>query len=128
MPNARCRSCGRKESAGSSAVAARRDWFSDEPEGHAPSRPINFWDATERVPPLQIRVSQKRPTIHPMEKRRLGKTDMDVSALGFGGTEIGYTHASPETVAKRLKRTLDAGLTVPDTAKCYHISDESLGR
>ena len=29
-----------------------------------------------------------------MERRRLGKTDMDVSVLGFGGSEIGYQRVS----------------------------------
>ena len=43
-----------------------------------------------------------------MEKRRLGKTDMDVSVLGFGGSEIGYEHAAPETVTELLNSALDA--------------------
>jgi aryl-alcohol dehydrogenase-like predicted oxidoreductase len=63
-----------------------------------------------------------------MEKRRLGKTDMDVTVLGFGGSEIGYQTTPEETVADLLNSALDAGLNVIDTAECYRGSEEMIGQ
>jgi hypothetical protein len=63
-----------------------------------------------------------------MERRRLGRTDMDVSVLGFGGSEIGYERASGRTVARLLGSALDAGLNVIDTAECYEDSEMLIGR
>jgi aryl-alcohol dehydrogenase-like predicted oxidoreductase len=63
-----------------------------------------------------------------MEKRQLGKTDMRVSVLGFGGAEIGFQGATQETVAQLLKGALDAGLNVIDTGECYEGSEELIGK
>src|SRR5262245_28028244 len=57
-----------------------------------------------------------------IERRRMGRTDMTVSALGFGGSEIGYQRASARTVERILLGALDDGLNVVDTAECYEDS------
>ena len=62
-----------------------------------------------------------------MERRRLGKTDLDVSVLGFGGSEIGYERAGARTVTRLLGTALDAGLNVIDTAECYEDSEALIG-
>jgi aryl-alcohol dehydrogenase-like predicted oxidoreductase len=63
-----------------------------------------------------------------MERRRLGRTDMDVTALGFGGSEIGYDGVSQAAATRLLNAALDAGLNVIDTAECYAGSEALIGR
>src|SRR5438132_13882118 len=60
-----------------------------------------------------------------MEKRRLGRTNMDVTVLGFGGA--GIAGESMENIGKVLNSALDAGINVIDTAECYEGGEESIG-
>ncbi len=63
-----------------------------------------------------------------MELRQLGRTDMRVSTLGFGGAEIGFEKATQDTVTRLLDDALDAGLNIIDTAECYPNSEELIGQ
>jgi aryl-alcohol dehydrogenase-like predicted oxidoreductase len=63
-----------------------------------------------------------------MERRRFGKTGMLVSALGFGGAEIGFEKSDVPNVARLLNAALDAGLNVIDTAECYLQSEDLIGQ
>lgn len=63
-----------------------------------------------------------------MEKRQLGKTDMNVTVLGYGGAEVGFQNESVDTVTRLLNAALDAGLNAIDTAECYNASEELIGK
>jgi aryl-alcohol dehydrogenase-like predicted oxidoreductase len=62
-----------------------------------------------------------------MEKRRLGRTGLQVSVLGFGASEIGYQSIAQATVSRLLNSALDAGLNLIDTAACYADSEDLIG-
>ncbi len=61
-----------------------------------------------------------------MEKVRLGKTNMSVSRLGFGGIPIQRLNED-EAVAV-VKKCLDLGITFLDTANAYTTSEERIGK
>ena len=63
-----------------------------------------------------------------MAHRKLGKTGLDVSVLGFGGAEIGFEGAPDNDVETLLNAAIDAGLNTIDTAECYQDSEEKIGR
>jgi aryl-alcohol dehydrogenase-like predicted oxidoreductase len=62
-----------------------------------------------------------------MIRRALGRTGLDVSVLGFGGSEIGFESTEPATVRRLLDDALAAGLNVVDTAECYGDSESLIG-
>ena len=62
-----------------------------------------------------------------MEKRRLGKTGLDVSALGFGGAEVGYLETDRKEVSDLLNTLLDDGVNLIDTAAGYDDSEDLIG-
>jgi aryl-alcohol dehydrogenase-like predicted oxidoreductase len=67
-----------------------------------------------------------------MEQRPLGRTGVEVSALGYGCGAIGglFTKGDPAEQRRAIARALDAGITYYDTASSYGDgkSEENLGR
>ena len=62
-----------------------------------------------------------------MEYRQLGKTELEVSCLGFGGAEIGFSGETQETVNTLLNSAIDVGLNLIDTAASYLTSEKMIG-
>lgn len=62
------------------------------------------------------------------ERRRLGRTGLTVSALGFGASEFGQERTALKKAAHILGSALDGGLNVIDTAACYGNSEDLIGR
>jgi aryl-alcohol dehydrogenase-like predicted oxidoreductase len=63
-----------------------------------------------------------------IERRKFGKTEMNVAILGFGSAEIGYERTDQALVDRILNAALDQGLNVVDTAECYVDAEEQIGR
>jgi predicted aldo/keto reductase-like oxidoreductase len=61
-----------------------------------------------------------------MDKIRLGKTEMMVSRIGFGGIPI--QRDNEEEAVAVVKRCLELGITFLDTANGYTTSEERIGK
>src|SRR5215469_16998290 len=67
-----------------------------------------------------------------MEYRQFGRTNLNVSAIGFGCWEISGTYGAIDAAEfeRAVRRALDAGINCFDTAEAYGmgISEQALGR
>ena len=64
-----------------------------------------------------------------MERRRLGRTELQVSALGFGAWEIGWTDVDDgDEVGRLLNEALDAGINFIDSSAAYRWSEELIAK
>jgi len=60
-----------------------------------------------------------------LEKRRLGRTDLNVSVVGFGGIPI--IEASRKAALRTVRRAFELGINYFDTARAYGDSEEKIG-
>src|SRR5437879_7134751 len=67
-----------------------------------------------------------------MEYRQFGRTDLQVSAIGFGCWEIGGTYGQIDETQfqQAVGRAIDSGITCFDTAEAYGmgVSEQALAR
>jgi len=63
-----------------------------------------------------------------MERRRLGRTELEASRLGLGGMYvIDHYHRSRADAHRMIHRAIDLGINLIDTAASYFDSEEVLG-
>jgi aryl-alcohol dehydrogenase-like predicted oxidoreductase len=65
-----------------------------------------------------------------MEKTKFGKTDLLVSRLGVGMSELGHEHSQDNSIRAKeiLNFALDSDINFLDTAACYGNGEELIGR
>lgn len=63
-----------------------------------------------------------------MNYRKLGKTGLDVTEIGYGAAQVGSRDLPEEKAEAVLKEVLDAGINFIDTAAMYGVSEERIGR
>jgi uncharacterized protein len=60
-----------------------------------------------------------------VKKRRLGRTGLEVTQIGFGGIPI--DKRSKDEAARTVQRAVDLGINFFDTARAYGTSEEKIG-
>lgn len=63
-----------------------------------------------------------------MQTKDFGTTGLTVNVLGLGAGQVGAADLAEEDAAALLNRALDLGITLVDTADCYGLSEERIGR
>jgi aryl-alcohol dehydrogenase-like predicted oxidoreductase len=63
-----------------------------------------------------------------MKKSTFGRTNLQVTPLGFGAAEVGYLNTDRERVTNILNLLLDSGVNLLDTAASYPGSEEHIGQ
>src|SRR5437016_9316813 len=71
----------------------------------------------------------------PMQKRKLGNSNLEVSAIGLGCMGMSYAYGTPEERDEResiatIQRAIDLGVTFFDTAEAYgpYTNEELVAR
>ncbi len=63
-----------------------------------------------------------------MEKRKFGKSGIEVSALGYGAGHIGAESLDERESEKVLNTVVDLGINLIDSARGYGLSEERIGK
>jgi len=63
-----------------------------------------------------------------MKMRAFGKSDIKVSALGFGAGHIGGDNLTESEVSNLLNSVVDLGINLFDTARAYGLSEDRIGK
>ena len=58
-----------------------------------------------------------------VDYRKLGRTNLSVSTVGFGGLSIALARSEQAQISELLNQALDSGLNILDTADCYGHPD-----
>ena len=62
-----------------------------------------------------------------LETRRLGRTEMEVKALGLGCAQFGWPHHTDRDAIKGVRRAIELGISFLDTSPLYGESERRVG-
>jgi aryl-alcohol dehydrogenase-like predicted oxidoreductase len=63
-----------------------------------------------------------------IERRKFGRTGLEVSVIGFGAAPIGLLETEQKQTEQILNRLLDEGVNLIDTAAMYRGSEDAIGK
>ena len=64
---------------------------------------------------------------HPLQRRRLGRTELEVTCLGMGGAGLGRGDVTDDEAVEAVHRAIDLGINYLDTAPLYGESERRVG-